>query len=141
MVALIIIFGNFYTLLASLFLPLDSLLLALVNNGISDYFCLLHSLICVAGMTLAIPSGAGGEGCVAGLALVECSGSVAANVWDGMCLLGGRRGRNVRSEQQGSATSILRRESACSRGVLPRRLCMLLRFGREGPRAGISKPG
>ena len=95
---------------------------------------------CVADMTLAIPSGAGGESCVAGLALVECSGSVAANVWDGMCLLGGRRGRNVRFEQQGSATNILRRESACSRRVLPRRFC-ILRFGREGPSAGISKPG
>lgn len=109
MVVLIIIYDDFYTLLASLFLPLDSLLLALVNSGISDYFCLLRSLICVADVALAIPSGAGRESCEAGLALVECSGSVAANVWDGMCLQGGRRGRNVRSEQQGSATSILRR--------------------------------
>lgn len=93
-------------------------------------------------MALAVPSGAGGESCVAVLALVECSGSVAANVWDGMCLLGGRRGRNVRSEQQGSATSILRRESVCSRRVLlPKRLHILLRFGREGPNVGISKPG
>ena len=33
MVALIIIYGNFYTLLASLFLPLDSLLLALVYKA------------------------------------------------------------------------------------------------------------
>lgn len=109
MVVLIIIYDHFYTLLASLFLPLDSLLLALVNSGISDYFCLLRSLIYVADVALAIPSGAGGESCVAGLALVECSGSAAANVWDGMCLQGGRRGRNVRSEQRGSATSILRR--------------------------------
>ena len=86
---------------------------------------------------LAIPSGAGG-GSVVGLPLVECCGAVAATVWGGMCLLGGR---NVRPACKDPPPAFCEEKLGALKGGVPVRLSVHLGFTRAGSSAAITKPG
>lgn len=109
------------------FCPL-TLLLALVNSGISDYF--VFSVPLSMWQTWLWPFHlVQEEGCVAGLALVECSGSVA-NVWDGMCLQGGRRGGMWDLNSEDLPPAFCEDNLCALKGSTV--VCFLLRFGREG---------
>lgn len=88
----------------------------------------------------AIPSGAGGES-VVGLPLVECCGAVAATVWGGMCLLGGRRGRNVRPDCKDPPPAFCEEKLCALKVGVPVRLSTHLGFTRAGSSAAITKPG